>query len=59
MLIKKVENVILGIFMSQNFQFMKANVVKINPIAVDTVFINKNYLCYSYVAPRAATGTNL
>ena len=33
--------VIVGILIRQNFQFMKVNIVSINPEAVDTIFINK------------------
>ena len=33
-----VSNVILGILMSQNFQFMKINIVNINPKAVAIIF---------------------
>ena len=35
-------NVIMGILMRRNFQFMKVNNVNINPKAVFTFVINKN-----------------
>ena len=36
-----VANVIVDILLSQNFQFIKVNIVNINPMAVATFFINK------------------
>ena len=46
-----VANAIVGILMSQNFQFIKVNIVNINPkAAVTTFFINMNYMCYPYDA---------
>ena len=35
---KKVENVISGILINQNFQLTKVNIVNINPNAVDSLF---------------------
>ena len=43
-----VANVIVVILMIQNFQFIKFNVVNINPKAVATFFITKKYMCYPY-----------
>ena len=57
-MIKKLANVIVGILMSQNGQFVKVHIVNINPKAVATFFINKNYLCCATLmtSPRATPG---
>ena len=52
MLIKKVANVFEGILMSQNLQFMKINIVNINPKAVANFF--RKIICATHMSPRAA-----
>ena len=44
LLLKKVANVIVGILMSQKFQFMKTYILNTNRKAVATCFILKNYM---------------
>ena len=44
--------------MSQNFLFMKVNIVNINPKAVATFLLTKNICAIPMTSPRAAPGFN-
>ena len=50
-----VATVIVGILMSQNFQFMKVNIVSINPKAVANLFISTKIICATPMTSHIAT----
>ena len=50
-----VENVIMTIFMSWSFLFVKVNIVNINSKAADIFYVTKNNLCYPMTPCRTTS----
>ena len=61
MLIKNGSHIyiIVGILISQNFQFTKVNIVNINPKTVATFLLTKSIFATPMMSPRVASATYL